>query len=113
MNLTMREQENEQGEVILFLQGEVDAYTAPMVSERLTPIILSNRFASVTIDLAEVTYMDSTGIGVLIGALKASKQSGCSMLVRRIPSRIDRLFQITGLKDILTIVSSEGGKETK
>lgn len=112
MNLTIRE-ENDQHNIVLYLQGEVDAYTVPRVSERLTPIVLNERYVSVTVDLADVTYMDSTGIGVLIGALKASKQSGCQLLIQRIPSRIDRLFQITGLKDILSIVPPEGGEEAK
>lgn len=112
MNVTIREQGNDQEQIILFLQGEVDAFTAPQVNERLTPIILNKHYASIMIDLADVTYMDSTGIGIIIGALKASKQCGCQLLVRHIPSRIDRLFQITGLKDILSIVQPEGGKET-
>ncbi|MGE5701631.1 MAG: STAS domain-containing protein [Clostridia bacterium] len=112
MNLTIREERNGP-QTMLYLQGEVDAFTAPRLSERLTPIVLNPEYSSVTVNLAEVSYMDSTGIGVFIGALKASKQSGCQLQITQIPPRIDRLFQITGLKQILSIVSPEGGEATK
>lgn len=90
--------------------GEIDAYTAPLVSEQLLPLVSEAESKSVSVDLRDVSYMDSTGVGVLIGALKASRQSGCQLVLENVTPRIERLFRITGLSDIIP-VKPLGGEE--
>jgi len=111
MNLSIR-MEHGDGKQILSLSGEVDAFTAQQLRDRLFPLVQQGSEKSVTIDLEHVSYMDSTGIGIIIGALKAAAQSGCQLQLDKVPSRIDRLFRITGLHEIISITSSaEGGQE--
>ncbi len=107
MNLSIHS-ETVEGHSILYLQGEVDAYTAPLLSERITPLVMNPEVSKVTVDLAQATYMDSTGIGVFIGALKAAKKSECELLIQNVPPRIERLFTITGLCRLVSVVPLKG-----
>jgi len=53
--------------------------------------------------------MDSTGLGVFVGALKAAKKNGTSFTLVGVSERIRRLFEITGLSSIITIDSGVRG----
>jgi anti-sigma B factor antagonist len=107
MNLSIS-LENAGGNYVLFLSGELDAFTAQQLKERLIPLVQQGEERTVIVDLKHVTYMDSTGIGIFIGALKAAIQSGCRLLLENVPPRIDRLFRITGLHEIITITPLKG-----
>ncbi len=109
MNLTIQV-EAAGVDTVLHLSGELDAYTAPQLSEHLGPLMLNSNNRSVIVDLTNVTYLDSTGIGIFISALKASKQSGCQLVIQNVTERIERLFRITGLYEIISIVPLKGEK---
>lgn len=92
---------------VLTLKGEVDVYTAPKLKEELYSLLrISNH--KVIIDLSEVEYMDSTGLGVFIGGLKASKLHQSHLTLRNVTQRLDRLFSITGFAEVVAI--SRGGE---
>jgi anti-sigma B factor antagonist len=85
--------------------GEVDALTAPVLGGRLLGLVGQGK-TSLIVDLSKVTFMDSTGIGVLINALRAlGRREGRLVLVCP-TERILRPFEITGLSGYLPIVSS-------
>jgi anti-sigma B factor antagonist len=86
-------------------RGEIDALTAPKLGSRLFGLAEDGK-RGVVVDLSGVTFMDSTGIGVLVNALRHfSLRSGRMVLV--CPSdRILRPFQVTGLVGHLTIFDS-------
>lgn len=109
MNVVIKKKQRNDGPV-LYVRGEIDAYTAPQVSQQLLPLITETEAKSVSVDLRDVSYMDSTGVGVLIGALKASRQSGCQLVLENVTPRIERLFRITGLSEIIP-VKPLGGEE--
>jgi anti-sigma B factor antagonist len=76
--------------------GEVDVYTAPMLRERIRELAASGAVHLIA-DLGPVDFLDSTGLGVLVGGLKRLREDGGSLaLVLKTP-RILRVFQITGL----------------
>ncbi len=86
-------------------QGEIDASTAPRLGSRLLGLADEGKRA-VVVDLSEVTFMDSTGIGVLLNAL-AHFSSRHGQLVLVCPTaRVLRPFEVTGLVGHLTIVDS-------
>ncbi|MBO8164057.1 MAG: anti-sigma factor antagonist [Brevibacillus sp.] len=109
MNVVIDTKQVKDGSV-LYVRGEIDAYTAPLVSKQLLPLVTATDSKTVSIDLRHVSYMDSTGVGMLIGALKASKQSGCQLVLENVTPRIQRLFRITGLSKIIP-VKPLGGEE--
>ncbi|MFD2369619.1 anti-sigma factor antagonist [Brevibacillus sp. GCM10020057] len=85
------------------LFGDVDAFTGPKVKEAIMALVESPDAASIVVDLANVEYMDSTGIGIFIAVMKACKQTGRVLAVQNLSSRVERLFRITGLYELISI----------
>ncbi len=94
----------------LKLAGEIDAYTAPQLKEALLPLT-KNEGTTVVVDFEGVNYMDSTGLGVFISALKSTKENNSDLRLVALQERVRRLFDITGLDSIIDIESTvRGGK---
>ncbi|GGE34435.1 anti-sigma factor antagonist [Pullulanibacillus camelliae] len=102
MNLNILQGKAKDGGELLILKGELDAYTAPKLKETLLELV-DIEGASVTLDLSDTNYMDSTGIGVIIAAYKKVCKNNGTLIVQGLTPRVERLFDITGLSDIITI----------
>ena len=93
---------------VVDLNGEIDVYTSPKVKETISELIDKGHYALV-INLENVRYIDSTGLGVLIGGLKRVREhSGTVHLVCTNP-QIKKIFDITGLVKIFGIFDDEPG----
>ena len=93
------------------VKGEIDAYTAPKLRETLFPLSEQDN-VSMVVDLTEVSYMDSTGLGVFVGLFKSVRAHNGEFRLIGLSERLRRLFDITGLADIIDIKShAEGGLE--
>ncbi|WP_404451211.1 STAS domain-containing protein [Virgibacillus necropolis] len=102
-------EENEKSKVIL--SGEIDAYTAPNLKDTLLPLTKLDG-KTVEVDLEQVGYMDSTGLGVFISALKSTKEYNSHLTLVNLQERVMRLFKITGLNEIMDINDGiRGGQE--
>ncbi|MDA8354402.1 MAG: anti-sigma factor antagonist [Firmicutes bacterium] len=101
MNVTIQEETRSEQVSALVVSGEVDAYTAPQLREKLMPLCKENR--EIYLDLSRVDYMDSTGLGVLIGAYKQLRSGGGRLVLTGMSPRLKRLMKITGLTEILDI----------
>ncbi|HEY4601016.1 MAG TPA: STAS domain-containing protein [Cerasibacillus sp.] len=101
MNLTIDVLEKEQQSIVC-LSGEIDVYTANDLKERLIPLT-EKEGTVVEVDFNHVRYMDSTGLGVFIGALKSTKKHGSHLKLIHLNHRVLRLFKITGLNEIMDI----------
>lgn len=110
MNLSVRINEDSNLKV-LEVSGEIDAYTAPELKESLMPLVKESG-KQIEVDLEDVQYMDSTGLGVFVSALKASKESGSHFTLKNVQERVCRIFEITGLSEIIDIKAAiRGGNE--
>jgi anti-sigma B factor antagonist len=85
---------------VLQVTGEVDLYTAPALRERIRELAASGAVHLIT-DLGQVDFLDSTGLGVLVGGLKRLREDGGSLALVINTPRILRVFQITGLTKAL------------
>ncbi|RDW15095.1 anti-sigma factor antagonist [Oceanobacillus chungangensis] len=101
MNLTVNIHEDVD-KFIINLSGEIDAYTAPNLKENLLPLTKQAGNA-IEINLENVDYMDSTGLGIFVSALKSTKENNSSMKLVNLQDRVLRLFKITGLEKIIDI----------
>lgn len=88
--------------VVVTVSGEVDVYTAAQLRSALEDRIAAGHTALV-VDLQDVGFIDSTGLGVLVGRLKTVKASGGWLSVVCTNERILRLFGITGLDRVLAV----------
>ncbi|MBO1199682.1 anti-sigma factor antagonist [Staphylococcus simiae] len=82
--------------------GELDVYTVPELEEVLTPM-RQDGSRDIRVNLVNVTYMDSTGLGLFVGTLKALNQHDKELYILGVSDRIGRLFDITGLKDLMHV----------
>ncbi|MFS0784405.1 anti-sigma factor antagonist [Bacillus sp. 1P06AnD] len=90
------------------VQGEIDAYTAPELREALYPLAEQEE-VNITVDLSGVGYMDSTGLGVFVGLFKNVRAHNGDFKIVGMSDRLKRLFDITGLADIIHITSDTKG----
>jgi anti-sigma B factor antagonist len=82
--------------------GELDIATAPQLKQTLRKAQL--RAPRVVLDLRELTFMDCAGIREILAASNHARQAGADLVVVRGPSRVDRLFALTGTSDVVEIV---------
>lgn len=87
------------------LCGELDEHTAYHTRHSLDEIFDNNSFKQVIIDLSELDFMDSTGIGVLIGRYKKMKDKGISIFICNPSTHAERIFKMTGLYEIMPKIS--------
>lgn len=92
-----------------FISGEIDAFTAPILREKLSEIELQEGLQA-EINMADVSYMDSTGLGVIVAFFKNLNAINGHLKITGLSARLKRLFDITGLGEIMDIeTDSKGG----
>jgi anti-sigma B factor antagonist len=93
--------ERDDGAVVA-VAGELDVATAPELREALYRVI-EQQPSLVVVDLAAMDFIDSTGLGVLVGALKRVKEQDGALELRSLSPSAKRVFEITGLSKAFTI----------
>ena len=93
------------GYKVLDVAGEVDVYTAPTLKEALSGIISAGQ-SHLIVDIGRVTYMDSSGFGTLLSAVKRVRPEGGTVNLVKCSSAIDRMLKLTRLNTIFNIHSS-------
>ena len=87
------------------LIGELDEHTAEHTRVSLDRLLTSRHLSQVVIDLAQLGFMDSTGIGILIGRYKKMKEKGVPIFICNPSSQAERIFKMTGLYSIMPKIS--------
>lgn len=87
---------------LVSVSGEIDLATAPSLRDELGNEG-ADKSATTVVDLTEVTFLDSTALGVLVGARKARAEAGGQLRLVVAAPRILKIFEITGLDEVFTI----------
>ena len=87
---------------VVAVSGEVDVYSAPALKEGLAELMQTGA-SSVVVDLSDVGFLDSTGLGALVEARAATTEAGGSLPLVCSHERILKLFTITGLDGVFSI----------
>ena len=95
------------GRTVVQVVGAIDVYTAPQLRERLDQEIDAGRH-DLVVDLSGVSFMDSTGLGVLVGRLKQIRLNDGSMRLVCAHDRVLKVFVITGLDKVFAIYPTVG-----
>jgi anti-sigma B factor antagonist len=90
---------------VLRIVGEIDVYRAPQLRERVIQL-LADGTRHLVADLREVDFVDSTGLGVLVGSLKRLRERDGSLTLVASRGRIPQLLDLTGLIRIFTLHQS-------
>ena len=91
-----------EGSALVFrLTGELDEHSAEFVRRRLDALISESNFDSVIFDFSRLSFMDSTGIGVIIGRYKLIRKQSKPVYVRNPSPTVDKIFKMSGLYEII------------
>ena len=102
-DFSLREDRSQGGAHVVAVSGEVDIFTAPELKRVITAAIDSGARA-IIVDLTETRFLDSTALGVLIGAVKRLRLVDGRMVIVNTEPSTAKTFEITGLDQIFTIV---------
>lgn len=89
------------GTLYVVLCGELDEHSALHTRVTLDEAFASGSFKQIIIDLSELAFMDSTGIGVLIGRYKKMKLKNIPIFIANPSTHAEKIFKMTGLYDIM------------
>ena len=91
---------------VVTVGGEIDVYTAPKLRDKITELVNAGHH-DLLVDMEKVEFLDSTGLGVLVGGLKKVRAQQGSMELICSQDRLLKIFRITGLAKVFTIHDSE------
>ena len=90
---------------VVTVEGEIDIYTAPRLRELLIELATKGNYR-IVVNLEKVGFLDSTGLGVLVGGLKRVRAHDGSLDLVCAQERILKIFRITGLTKVFGIYQS-------
>ena len=105
MPLTIQSSE---GTVTAYLQGEIDHHCAAALREEIDSYLTEGQVSLLILDFGGVTFMDSSGIGLVMGRYRQIEHCGGSLQITNAPRQIYKVMRIAGLHKLATI---EPGKE--
>jgi len=101
VDLTLATSEVE-GATIIAVGGEIDVYTAPKLRDKITELVADGVY-DIIVDMEAVEFLDSTGLGVLVGGLKKVRAHDGSLQLICTQDRLLKIFRITGLAKVFVI----------
>jgi anti-sigma B factor antagonist len=98
--------------VTIVPRGKLNLVAAPPVKARIDDLVRAGR-SRVVVDLGEVDFIDSSGLGALVGGLKAARQAGGDLRIARAGAQVMAVLKLTNLDRILAPYDSveEAGRE--
>lgn len=87
--------------LVVRLVGELDEHSAEFVRRKLDAVFNENKFTAAILDLSRMSFMDSTGIGVVIGRYKLLRKMGKKLHVKNPSTTVDKIFRMSGLYEII------------
>jgi anti-sigma B factor antagonist len=93
------------GHPVVGLRGELDLADGPDVASRLAAIV-AVRGPSVIVDLADLEFIDSSGLGVLVRALRRAREDGSDISLAAPQQQIHRILEVTGLVHVFPVYAS-------
>lgn len=95
--------EREYGCLILRMPRELDHHQAEILKEKADELIQNYPVRSLVFDFTDTQFMDSSGIGVIIGRCKNVRFSGGYVRAVHLNGQIQRIFQLSGLRKIIEV----------
>lgn len=87
-------------ELVFCLHGEIDHHAARRLRERMDEEIVRRPVERVRFELSDVKFMDSAGLGLILGRLAVAREVGCTLLLTGADARMRRIFDMAGLERV-------------
>ncbi len=101
MNLDFKIDKND---ICIKLVGDIDEYSARTLRQDLDKLIEGNAFKTMTFDMRGVSFLDSTGLGLVLGRYKKLREKRAELLLKNVPPQVDKVFRTSGLYSFIPIV---------
>jgi len=89
------------GTLYLIISGELDEHSSSYVRSEMDKAFSGSGFSQIIIDLSELDFMDSTGIGVLIGRYNSMKDKNIPIFICNPSKHAEKIFKMTGLYSLM------------
>ena len=89
--------------VTVVIAGELDHFAAPQIRRRLDELLGDQTVTHLVLDLENLTFMDSSGTGMLLGRLRALQSRGGSLSVKHMQPPVEKLFRLSGLDRVIGV----------
>ena len=86
---------------VIYFYGEIDNKACSEYKETIIKVINEYKYLDIVLDFSNVTFIDSSGIGLIIGRYNQMKNTNNELIIRGTNRRIDKLFEISGLWKII------------
>ncbi len=83
------------------VNGEIDHHTAQGIKNNMTKLIEKSDKTDVLMDFSKVTFMDSAGIGMILGRYKQVNARGGKLYVTGVSPQVERVFKVAGLYQVI------------
>lgn len=94
---------NEDSKIIALLSGEIDHHNAKTLRQDIDFALRENQPEELILDFSEVGFMDSSGIGLVMGRYKLMQEIGGSLIVRNPPAHIKKVMRLSGIDRLASI----------
>ncbi len=98
--------ENSAGVLKFKLLGDIDHHNAKMLRKQMDDDIFLWRPSRVELDLSAVDFMDSSGLGLIIGRFNTAAEIGGKLVLKRPTNRVEKVLSLAGIERIITIERS-------
>lgn len=88
------------------LIGELDHHHAPKTRDQLDAMMMNEQCDKLIINLSGLTFMDSSGIGVLLGRYKLAKARGIEVTLENPSVHVDRILRMAGIYNIMQRINT-------
>ncbi len=100
----------QQDKLIIILSGEIDHHSAKQIREEADFKIIQTRPKEVEFNFKDVTFMDSSGIGLIMGRYRLANDYGGSVSISDMSAYLKRVIRIAGIDSIVTIKNADCSK---
>ncbi len=90
--------------VTLLLTGEIDHHTAKGLRQAADDALITRRPEELVLDFSGVTFMDSSGVGLVMGRYKTARSLGCGVTVKGLRPRDEKIMRLSGLSALVTFI---------
>ena len=105
------ESERREQELTLTLFGEIDHHSAVRVRTEMDALLYEERPSRVVMDLSHIEFMDSSGLGLIMGRYALMQRLGGELILRRPHKRLVQIFELAGLQRMVRIEETAEEKE--
>ena len=99
------------GVLTVKLVGEIDHHSAVSVRADIDSLIFEKRPKKVVLDLSEISFMDSSGLGLIMGRYSLMREQGGEVVVVDPAPMVERVMDLAGMRRIIAVVKREGAEE--